>query len=635
MRARYLSLFAFLAVVFAAHGVPAEQSRFANWQELQEELVGKVILREWIPMRDGVRLDAEIYLPKTGNAPYPVILIRSPYPSDKLLQPHETYEAFLEGGYALVYQYERGRYWSEGEHEYLARAADDGYDTVDWVAKQEWSNGRVGTIGCSSTAENQLRLMSAAHPAHRAAIAQAPGAGIGNIGPYYEQGNTFRGGAPQLLFASWYHNYIWYSGAGDPRPQYPADMSQEDRVRVSKYFKLEPNFGWGVDRPDFDYAKYYSHLPVGDLNIAAEGPRTDWDRFVRRSPNPEEWKDIHLSNEGDTFGVPALWVFSWYDVSVAPNVALYNYAREHTSTDRAKGNQHMIIGPMPHCQFGKESRKTVVGDRDLGDARYEYVARYVEWFDRWLKEEKNGATKQDPVRWYQMGANKWRTAETFPPARTEYRDFYLESGGAANSLYGDGTLVEESPPKAASDGFVYDPLRPVQTHGGGACCMGDIKATGAYDQSTLEMRSDILVYTSPALESDLEVAGFVEVELFVSSDAKDTDFTVKLIDVYPDGTAYNLDDNIFRARYRKGYDQKVLMEAGEVYRLQLPPMITANTFKAGHRLRVEVSSSNFPRYDRNLNTGGNNFDEKVPVVARNRIHHGPDHPSRIRIPVLQ
>jgi putative CocE/NonD family hydrolase len=609
------------------------QTRYATWAELEEELIETTILRQWIPMRDGVRLDAEIYLPSTASPPYPTVLIRSPYPSEKTLRPSPINVAFVENGYAIVYQNERGRYWSEGDYEYLARAGEDGYDTVDWIAQQEWSNGKVGTIGCSSSAENQLKLISAAHPAHAAAIAQAPGAGIGRIGPYSEQGNTFRGGVLQLLFASWHHDYIYYGGADDPRPIYPSDLSREDRVRLSKYFKLWPDYGWGEPREGFDYEQYYRHLPVSELNIAVDGPRTPWDRFARRTPADPAWGDIHLSNEGDTFGVPTLWAFSWYDISVGPNVALYNYAREHTSTERARGNQHMILGPTRHCAFGSETEETRVGDRDLGDARFDYTRRYLDWFDRWLKDRSNGALEEPKVRWYQMGANEWVTGDAFPPSGTELVDLYLSSGGNANTLYGDGVLRDSPPSEAASDGYVYDPLRPVQTHGGGACCMGDVKATGAFDQSTLEMRGDILVYTTPELEEDLTVAGFVEVELYVSSDAKDTDFTVKLVDVYPDGTAYNLDDNIFRARYREGYDKKVLMEPGEVYKLAFAPMITANTFLKGHRVRIEVSSSNFPRYGRNLNTGGNNYDESEPVVARNRIHHSARHPSRIRLPV--
>jgi putative CocE/NonD family hydrolase len=232
-----------------------------------------------------------------------------------------------------------------------------------------------------------------------------------------------------------------------------------------------------------------------------------------------------------------------------------------------------------------------------------------------------------------MGANKWVSGDSFPAKGTKFVDLYLSSAGSANTLHGDGSLSFEQPKQSAADTFVYDPLRPVQTLGGGACCMGSIKATGAFDQSTLEMRNDILVYTSPELKEDLTVAGFVEVDLYVSSDAKDTDFTLKLIDVDAEGVAFNLDDNILRARYREGYDRQVLMKSGEVYKLTFAPMITANTFKKGHRVRLEVSSSNFPRYDRNLNTGGNNFDESKPVIARNSVHHSDQFRSRIRLPI--
>jgi putative CocE/NonD family hydrolase len=232
-----------------------------------------------------------------------------------------------------------------------------------------------------------------------------------------------------------------------------------------------------------------------------------------------------------------------------------------------------------------------------------------------------------------MGANKWITCDKFPLEGTEYVDLYLDSDGNANSRLGDGRLSFKAPTNYAVDEFTYDPLHPVPTLGGGACCMGDVKATGAFDQSDLEMRNDILVYSTPVLEEDLNVAGFVEVELYFSSDVKDTDITIKLIDVLPDGRALNLDDNIFRVRYREGYDKKVLMEKGKVYKVTLPPLITAMTFKKGHRVRVEISSSNFPRYGRNLNTGGDNFDESKPVVAHNQVHHSAQYPSRIRFPV--
>lgn len=607
---------------------------YKTWAELEADLVDKKMLHRAIPMRDGVTLDANIYLPR-GTPPFPTVLYRSPYPTDVFFTPgtlpmNEFNATLLEQGYAIVHQNERGRYWSGGEYEYLANAGEDGYDTIEWISKQPWSNGKVGTFGCSSTAENQLKLSTAAHPAHAAAIALGPGAGIGKIGPYAEQGNTFRGGALQLLFASWYRDYIFYAKHGDPRPQYPQNLSVEQRERLGEAFRLYPNV---PTPPGFDYDKYYQHLPVRDLNKASNGPATEWERFASRTPADAAWKEISLSNEGDKFGVPMLWGFSWYDVSVAPNVALYNYARDNTSTERARNAQQMFIGPTSHCMQGGEKRQTLVGDRDLGDGRYDYFARYIEWYDYWLKGTANNALKRPKVDYYQMGANKWVSGDSFPVKGTKYVDYYLASAGRANTLYGDGTLSVERPKQEAADTFVYDPIRAVQTLGGGACCMGTVKATGAFDQSSLEMRNDILVYTSPVLESDLAVAGFVEVDLYVSSDAKDTDFTLKLIDVDPAGVAYNLDDNIFRARYREGYDKQVFMRAGEVYKLTFAPMITANTFKKGHRVRLEVSSSNFPRYDRNLNTGGNNFDESKAVVARNSVHHSAKHLSRIRLPV--
>jgi len=612
-------------------------SNYQTWEEIEADLVETKMLHRPIPMRDGVKLDANIYLPR-GKGPFPVVLYRSPYPQDMFFTPvgmplTALNVKLLENGYAIIHQNERGRYWSGGDFEYLANAGEDGYDTIDWISKQSWSNGKVGTYGCSSTAENQLRLNTAAHPAHAAAIALGPGAGIGKIGPYSEQGNTFRGGALQLLFASWYRGFIFYGKHGDPRPQYPADLSDADRERIGETFRLHPNRNDYMTSPGFDYEKYYGHLPVADLNKAAKGPLTDWDRFARRTPADPAWKEIALSNEGDKFGVPMLWGFSWYDVSVAPNVALYNYARENTSTDRARNAQQMIIGPTSHCMFSAEKRQTVVGDRDLGDARYDYTARFMEWYDYWLKGTRNKALERPKVDYYQMGANKWVSGDSFPAKGTKAVDLYLTSAGRANTLYGDGALSFDRPKTAAADTFVYDPLRPVQTHGGGACCMGSIKATGAYDQSTLEMRNDVLVYSTDVLKEDLTVSGFVEVDLYVSSDAKDTDFTLKLIDVDAEGVAYNLDDNILRARYREGYDKPVFMKAGEVYKLTFPPMITANTFKKGHRVRLEVSSSNFPRYDRNLNTGGNNFDESKAVVARNSVHHSGKFLSRIRLPV--
>jgi putative CocE/NonD family hydrolase len=270
----------------------------------------------------------------------------------------------------------------------------------------------------------------------------------------------------------------------------------------------------------------------------------------------------------------------------------------------------------------------------MGDARYNYDALTYGWFDHWLKGEKNGLLDTLPrVRYYTMGANKWQSSSAWPPVGSKTMTWYLSSGGQANSLFGDGRLVATVPPQDQPDRFVYDPMNPVPSYGGNVCCTGNAIQAGAFDQRKMEARQDVLVYTTDPFSQGMEVSGPVEVTLYVSSDAKDTDLTVKLVDVYPDGRAYNLDESIQRLRYREGYDRKVLMEPGKVYPVEVGPLTTSNFFGPGHRLRIEVSSSNFPRFDRNLNTGGNNYDETSGVVARNAIHHSRQHPSQISVTV--
>ena len=233
-----------------------------------------------------------------------------------------------------------------------------------------------------------------------------------------------------------------------------------------------------------------------------------------------------------------------------------------------------------------------------------------------------------------MGSNTWQHAEQWPPADAEMVTYYLESGEkGANSLYGDGSLSLSSSSDSGTDSFSYDPHNPVPSYGGNVCCTGNAVAGGSFDQQEMETRNDILVYTSDVLEEGVEVTGFIESTLYVSSDAADTDFTIKLIDVYPDGRAYNLDETIQRARFREGYDKEVFMEDGEVYELNMTPMSTSNYFAKGHRIRIEISSSNFPRFERNLNTGGDNFNESKGVTARNSIHHSAEYPSQIRLPI--
>ena len=283
-----------------------------------------------------------------------------------------------------------------------------------------------------------------------------------------------------------------------------------------------------------------------------------------------------------------------------------------------------MVAPVTHCAYTRAEENTVVGERNVGDARWDYDELVYAWFDHWLKGEQNGITDSLPkVRYYTMGSNEWSASEAWPPEGAETLTMYLGSESGANTLSGDGVLTTEVPVSdAASDSFTYDPMDPVVSHGGNVCCTGGAIQAGSFDQQQIEAsRQDVLVYTTAPFDEGLEVSGTIGVTLYVSSDARDTDFTVKLLDVYPDGTAYNLDETIQRARYRDGYDRQVFMEPGQVYEVEVSPMSTSNYFAPGHSLRIEVSSSNFPRFTRNLNTGGNNYDETVGVAANNQVHH--------------
>jgi uncharacterized protein len=323
-------------------------------------------------------------------------------------------------------------------------------------------------------------------------------------------------------------------------------------------------------------------------------------------------------------------------VSVGPNLALYNHVRK-TATPDVANEQWAIIAPVAHCSYTRATADTIVGERSMGDARRDYNEIVYGFFDKFLKAEKSTRLDAMPkVTYYTMGLNKWQTADTWPPAGAQPLTFYLSSGGKANSLAGDGTLATSAPEADKPDGFAYDPMNPVLSYGGNVCCTGTAVQAGSFDQRRMEAREDVLVYTTEPFKEDTELSGPITPSLYVSSDAKDTDFTVKVLDVYPDGRAYNLDESIQRMRYRDGYDKPLAwMESGKVYKVTLQPLNTSNDFPAGHRLRIEVSSSNFPRFDRNLNTGGNNYDETRPVVAHNAVHHSKQYPSQITVTVVK
>jgi putative CocE/NonD family hydrolase len=585
-----------------------------------------------MPMRDGNRLATDIYRPKTDK-PVPVIFSRTPYNfniwQDGKIQYHiyRTAYEMVSKGYAYVIQNERGRYFSEGNWDILGTPTSDGYDAFSWMAEQSWCNGKIGTYGCSSTAEWQMAVASLNHPAHAAAVPMGFGAGVGRVGEFYEQGNWYRGGAQQMLFT------VWLYGVQQDvlRPRLPEGISQKDLLRLQRFYDMS------TDMPYVDWKEGLKHLPVKDIIKNENGAKGIYENMITRKPNDPAWYEGGLYHDDMPYEIPSFWFVSWYDVSVSPNLVLYNHVRNNATNKEAAENQYLVIAPTLHCAYKYASEETIVGKRNMGDARLDYDNLIYNWFDHWLKDDLNSNLKNIPhVRYYTMGSNQWQSSETWPPENAEMITYYLNSKGKANSLYGDGSLTEQIPGKKdLPDEFIYDPYNPVPSHGGGVCCTGNAVQGGSFDQQSIEAREDILIYTSESLGEGMEITGFIESTLYVSSDAKDTDFTIKLIDVYPDGRAFNLDETIQRVRYRDGYSKEVFMLEGEVYQLEMSPMATSNYFEKGHRIRIEISSSNFPRFERNLNTGGNNYDEKEGIIAKNKIHHSRNYPSSIRLPIIK
>jgi len=598
---------------------------------VQLEEIAIVDQKVMMPMRDGVRLATDIYRPK-GEGKYPIVFSRTPYNfntwgnGEMNTRTMQSALDWVKKGYAFVVQNERGRYFSEGDWDILGVPLTDGNDAFDWMAKQPWSNGKVGLLGCSSTAEWQMAVASLDHPALGALVPQGYGAGVGKVGDFWEQGNWYRGGAGQMLFTNWL-----YGVQHDPMaPRLPAGIEQKDLLRLQRFYDMSPEY------PKIDSKAALSHLPIQDIIKNQNGPMGIYEEMITRKPNDPKWFNGGLYHDKMPFDKPSFWFVSWFDVSAGPNIALFNHARQNAVSQLARDNQYLVIAPVMHCSYTRATENTMVGDLSVGDARLNYDEIITAWFDLWLKGEKSEVMEKMPrVQYYTMGSNKWQTSEVWPPANAVMTEMYLSSEGKANTLNGDGKLSAKKPKKDMPDTFQYDPMNPVTSYGGNVCCTGNAVVGGSFDQSEMELRDDILVYTSDELEEGIEVSGFIDAYLYLSSDAKDTDVTIKLIDVYPDGKAYNLDETIQRVRYREGYDKEAWMEEGKVYEVKMTPMSTSNYFAKGHKIRIEVSSSNFPRFDRNMNTGGNTYDETEGVVATNSIHHGGKSLSRIVLPIVK
>jgi len=384
-----------------------------NDETFLKKLESEVICEQklMIPMRDGIRLATDVYRPAHIDEPVPTIFVRTPYNfnsyrdgKQRLRQARSAYDAVVRG-YAYVVQNERGRYFSEGEWDILGPPKTDGYDALSCIAAQPWSNGKVGTIGCSSTAEWQMGLAALDHPAHAAMVPQGFGAGVGRVGNFYEQGNWYRGGAEQMLF------FVWLYGVQNTqRPMFSKDISREDIIRLSKYFDLAP------EMPRIDWSKALWHLPVEDIMRNVDGPKgifadpapvATGGRMIQRTPDDPAWYKGGLYHDDEPFGVPSLWLMSWYDVSVGPNLALFNHVTHNAADPEVANNQFALVAPVTHCGFRRATAETIVGERNMGDARFDYDDLIYGWFDFWLKGEKNEITKKTPkVQYYSLGSNK-------------------------------------------------------------------------------------------------------------------------------------------------------------------------------------------------------------------------------------
>ena len=552
------------------------------------------------PVRDGTVLRADVYLPE-GDGPFPTLVTRTPYNKGALRSTH-TYERLAEEGYAVVAQDIRGRWASDGDFHPLFNAdwadAEDGYDAVEWAAAQPWSNGKVGTFGYSYPSWTQWAL-APTKPPHLVTMF------TGGITPRttdWELGGVFRAGRALQ----------WTLGSMATDTQKFLD-EPHGPTTVEEYLYLQEN----VHRE-----KWLWFLPWKDLPLEAIGGIRERFHDWLANQHRDVWRFHERLHEID---LPVHHRTGWYD-RVSRTVELFSGMRENAPTEEARRNQRLIVGPWSHTDV--LARKT--GLLDFGpEAEVDYYSLIVPWFDYWLKGEQNGVMDGPPVRLFVMGANKWRDEEEWPLSRATAIDYYLGSGGNANRPVGDGTLSPEGPSDDSADRYTYDPRDPV---------MSLFNATGQdepHDLRLLDLRRDVLVYQTPPLEEAIEVTGVPVVTLFAASTAPDTDFIVKLVDVHPDGFAQQVCYGIVRARFRNGLDgPPELMTPGEVYELRIELLPTSNLFKAGHRMRVDVSSSDFPNFDRNHNTGKEDWADAELRTATQSVLHDGAHPSRITLPVI-
>ena len=552
-------------------------------------------------MRDGTVLRADIYR-RDAAGTYPVLLCRTPYGTAGYDMHEEIGRAMAERGYIVVYQDIRGRFASEGEFRPALFTgaphweAEDGYDSVEWAAGLPWSNGKVGTFGNSYASWTQWALAPTRPPHLKAMFATGMAANLLDN----HLGGVLRLGRRLFWFVT--------NAAVDTARRAGLDHRPESIPDAERLWEAR------------DRGKWLWHLPLSQIpDHAMPGLGADWQQLISTTARDHlGFLDAHARVD-----VPVLSATGWYDQQIG-TIAHFTGMTANGMTEHARQNQHLIVGPWTHTtvDLGRQ-----VGDVDFGpEARRDYVDIAEPWFARWLKGEASNADDWPPVQLFVMGANKWRAEQAWPLERAKPTAYYLHSAGDASAA--DGTLSCDPPRDEPADCYLYDPRDPVMTLFSLDCQQCPL------DQRALDGRRDILRYSTPPLDRPIEVIGPVSVRLFAASSAPDTDFVAKLMDVWPDGFVQELCYGIVRARYRESLDSPSLIEPGRIYDYTIRLTPTANLFGRGHRIRLDISSSDFPNFDRNHNTGGDDHAEVTLQSARQTVYHDAAHQSYVILPIV-
>jgi uncharacterized protein len=539
-----------------------------------------------VPMRDGVTLSANVYRPDSAEK-FPVLLVRTPYDA---AQPNyaEAGAYWASHGYVYVIEDVRGRGGSGGEFYPLVNEAVDGDDSITWCANQPWSTGKVGMLGPSYLGWVQ-GYAAGMHNSHLAALIPT----VTPPDPYRNFPVQF--GVMQVATASW---MAFISG------KTLQDIAQ------------------------FDLFRAYAHLPLIDVDHDLGRTMKPWRDWLSHPDYDDYWKKQAYQEKMLDSTTPALNVSGWYDDVFVGTTENYINMTTKAHTPEGRNQQWLLIGPWGHATNAGRA----LGDIDFGpSAVIDFLGVELRWFDHWLKGIDNGVEKDPHVRIFVMGENAWHTENEWPIARTKYTKYYLHSNGrGANSLFGTGTLTQQVQAEEKPDHYRYSPEDPAPF-----ITPADFHQTGGPDDyRAVERRDDVLVYTTPAVEQPTEVCGPLEVKLYAASSARDTDWTVKLLDVHPDGFAQRLNDGIVRARYRESQEKPTLLEPGKVYEYNIGAWSTCVQLQKGHQLRLEVSSSAFPKSARNMNTGGDDANQAHGVVAEQTIYHDAAHPSYVMVPIV-